>query len=81
MHPVLMSKTELTERGIELIDIGANLTHKSFRNDLDSTIARAAEAGVVQTVVTGTSETESRAAKQQARRKRVFMGVVVLRGI
>lgn len=61
-----MSRVASTKRGMELIDIGVNLTHKSFRNDLDRTIARAAEAGVAQAVVTGTSEVESRAARALA---------------
>ncbi len=38
-----------------LIDIGANLTHKSFRKDLDAVLARASAAGVQQLIVTGTS--------------------------
>ena len=36
-----------------LIDIGANLTHSSFQNDLDSVLARAHANGVAQLVVTG----------------------------
>lgn len=39
----------------DLIDIGANLTHKSFRKDLDAVLARAGGVGVQQLVVTGTS--------------------------
>ena len=38
-----------------LIDIGANLTHKAFAEDLDAVLARAAEAGVARLVVTGAS--------------------------
>ena len=45
-----------------VIDIGANLTNKSFQSDLDVVLVRAREAGVTQIVVTGTSITESRAA-------------------
>ena len=33
---------------MELIDIGCNLTHDSFDNDLDEVIEKAQEAGVVQ---------------------------------
>ncbi len=45
---------------IELIDIGANLTHSSFAKDLDDVVTRAQEAGVVAMVLTGTSQKESR---------------------
>lgn len=38
-----------------LIDIGINLAHDSFDSDRDAVIARAAEAGVVQMIVTGSS--------------------------
>lgn len=41
--------------GVELIDIGANLTHNSFESDRDAVIARAIDAGVVGMVLTGTS--------------------------
>jgi TatD DNase family protein len=47
---------------VELIDIGANLSHDSFRHDLPQVLERARAAGVVQMIVTGASETESRAA-------------------
>src|SRR3954468_19876213 len=46
-----------------LVDIGANLTHASFRHDLDAVIARARAAGVGRLVVTGTSVDESRNAQ------------------
>jgi len=42
-----------------LVDIGVNLTNKSFRNDLDQVIDRAVAAGVQRMVVTGTSVTGS----------------------
>ena len=38
-----------------LVDIGANLTHESFRHDLEAVLERAAAAGVVQMIVTGAS--------------------------
>lgn len=47
---------------VDLVDIGANLSHESFRHDLPQVLERAREAGVVQMIVTGASETESRAA-------------------
>jgi TatD DNase family protein len=49
-----------------MIDIGANLTSKSFQRDLPSVIARAAHAGVEAIVVTGTSLAGSRAAADLA---------------
>jgi TatD DNase family protein len=45
-----------------LIDIGANLTHAAFRDDLPEVVARARAAGVSQIVVTGTTVEESRTA-------------------
>ena len=45
-----------------MIDIGANLTHASFRDDLAEVLARASAAGVEAIVVTGTSVEESRRA-------------------
>jgi TatD DNase family protein len=47
---------------MELIDIGANLAHDSFDADRDAVMARAAAAGVVQMVVTGSSEDATRRA-------------------
>ena len=44
---------------LDLIDIGANLTHDSFDRDRDGVLARAASAGVRRIVVTGTSVTGS----------------------
>ena len=44
---------------MHLADIGANLTHSSFREDLDAVLARARAAGVETIVVTGTSVEES----------------------
>ena len=40
---------------LDLIDIGANLTHDSFDPDRNDIIQRAAEAGVKRLIVTGTS--------------------------
>jgi len=47
---------------MQLADIGANLTHASFREDLDAVLARARAAGVETIVVTGTSPEETRKA-------------------
>ena len=50
-----------------LIDIGINLAHDSYDPDRDAVIARAAAAGVVQMIVTGSSAASSRAAMALAR--------------
>ncbi|MGH8083727.1 MAG: TatD family hydrolase [Lysobacter sp.] len=44
---------------MDLIDIGANLTHDSFDHDRDAVMQRARDAGVVQMVVTGASREHS----------------------
>tara|TARA_B100000003_G_scaffold132366_1_gene118743 strand:+ start:262 stop:1083 length:822 start_codon:yes stop_codon:yes gene_type:complete len=41
------------------IDIGANLTHESFKNDLDTALTNAKLAGVIHIIVTGTDLTSS----------------------
>ncbi len=51
---------------MQLIDIGANLTHDSFDTDRDQVIAAAHAAGVVQMVITGASAEGSRLAAQLA---------------
>src|SRR5260370_27219080 len=45
-----------------LIDIGINLGHDSFNSDRDAVIARAAQAGVVQMIVTGSTGSSTRQA-------------------
>ncbi|CAJ0961922.1 unnamed protein product, partial [Mesorhabditis belari] len=40
----------------ELVDIGANLTHPSFKDDLEDVINRAKQAGLCKIMLTGTSE-------------------------
>ena len=44
---------------MQLIDIGANLTHPAFRDDLPEVLGRARQAGVIQCIVTGTTLDES----------------------
>jgi TatD DNase family protein len=44
---------------MQLIDIGANLTHDSFDADRDAVLERARDAGVAQIVVTGASREHS----------------------
>ncbi|MFZ5658119.1 MAG: TatD family hydrolase [Pseudomonadota bacterium] len=52
---------------MQLIDIGANLTHESFDRDRDAVLARAREAGVAQMIVTGASREHSPRALELAR--------------
>jgi len=51
-----------------LVDIGANLTHASFHDDVDAVVARARAAGVATLIVTGTTVLESRLAAEIADR-------------
>ena len=53
---------------MELVDIGVNLTHASFRRDLDAVIERARAVGVSRMVVTGTSVAASESARRLALR-------------
>ena len=52
---------------MQLIDIGANLTHESFDRDRDAVIERARKAGVAQLVITGASREHSPKALDLAR--------------
>jgi len=52
---------------MELIDIGVNLAHDSFDADRDLVMRRAADAGVTQMVVTGSSVDSTRKAIELAR--------------
>jgi TatD DNase family protein len=45
---------------IDLIDIGANLTHDSFDDDRDEVIQRASDAGIHRMILTGSSQQGSR---------------------
>jgi TatD DNase family protein len=56
-----------------LIDIGANLTNKAFRWDLDQVLERALEARVGLIVVTGTNVETSQAAAELARSRPGFL--------
>lgn len=49
-----------------LVDVGVNLTHRSFASDLGAVIERARTAGVTRMVVTGTSVASSREAADLA---------------
>ena len=58
----------------DLVDIGANLTHESFHVDLQQVLVRAANAGVSQMVITGSTAAESLACLElaQSHRHRLF---------
>ena len=58
---------------MQLIDIGANLTHESFARDLDAVLERARAAGVARMVVTGASREHSPQALELARRHSGFL--------
>jgi TatD DNase family protein len=58
---------KLDETTMQLIDIGANLTHESFRHDLGAVLERARDHGVGQMVVTGASRAGSEHALALAR--------------
>ncbi len=58
---------------MQLIDIGANLTHDSFDRDRDAVLQRARDAGVVQMVVTGASREHSPLALELAQRHPGFL--------
>jgi TatD DNase family protein len=51
-----------------LVDIGANLTHAAFRDDLAEVVSRARQAGVETIIVTGTAVDESLQAAEIAER-------------
>lgn len=53
----------------DLVDIGANLSHKSFGSDLEAVLQRARDAGVRRILVTGTGVESTRAAIALARSK------------
>src|SRR5574337_1311808 len=52
---------------MQLLDIGANLTHESFQHDLDAVLQRAQAHGVERMVVTGASREGSRRASALVR--------------
>jgi TatD DNase family protein len=57
---------------MQLVDIGANLAHASFRDDLHETVERARAAGVAQIIVTGSSAADSRVALEVAKHYGLF---------
>jgi TatD DNase family protein len=58
-----------------MIDVGANLTHASFKEDLEQVVSRARSAGVTSIVITGTTVEESREAATTAERLKLFSTV------
>ncbi len=58
---------------MQLIDIGANLTHESFDHDRDAVLQRARAAGVAQLVITGASREHSPLALQLAQQHPGFL--------
>lgn len=57
---------------MKLIDIGANLTHKSFAHDLDEVIASSVAAGIAHIILTGTDLESSQSARELSLRKPDF---------
>jgi TatD DNase family protein len=53
----------------DLVDIGINLTHRSFDRDRDAVLDRAVRAGVSTLIITGTSVPDSERAAALARRR------------
>src|SRR5690348_8544440 len=64
---VRLSRLPIPEPTMHLIDIGANLTHESFRRDFDAVLDRARKAGVERMIVTGASREGSEHALALAR--------------
>jgi len=55
--------------GMELVDIGINLTHRSFDHDRDEVIARGVRAGVKTLIITGTTVRDSQRAAELTRQR------------
>ena len=58
MNNKIVAKPEVTTQ-FECIDIGANLTSKKFKNDLENVLTESASAGLSHIVLTGSSERNS----------------------
>ncbi|VDK69937.1 unnamed protein product [Anisakis simplex] len=57
----------------ELVDIGANLTHPSFQDDLPDVLLRAKQAGLSKIMITGTSVKHSEEARDLAALHKGFL--------
>ena len=62
---------------MKYIDIGANLTHESFKNDLDAVIRNAEFAGIIHMIITGTDLSSSIEANNLARLNSSYMSSTV----
>ena len=60
--------TSSSTSAYSLVDIGANLSHRSFKNNLSQVLQRASQAQVSQIIITGTNLVASREALRIARR-------------
>ena len=58
MNNKIVAKPEVTTQ-FECIDIGANLTSKKFKNDLEKVLSESASVGLSHIVLTGSSEKNS----------------------
>jgi len=63
----------MSAQPLQLIDIGANLTHSAFRHDLEETLHRSRAHGVVQLLITGASADGTREAYSLAQRYPGFL--------
>lgn len=62
---------------MQLIDIGANLTHESFENDFEQVIAAAKKAELCHIILTGTDLITSEAAQRMALEQPLFFSSTV----
>ncbi|MDD9890813.1 MAG: TatD family hydrolase [Gammaproteobacteria bacterium] len=62
---------------MQLIDIGANLTHQSFENDFEQVIANAKKANLGHIILTGTDLATSKAAQLMAKERPQFFSATV----
>ena len=72
MNKENVTKSECTAE-LECIDIGANLTSKKFRNDLDQVLADSKQAGVSTIILTGSSEKNSEESSKICQRHPGFL--------
>ncbi len=57
---------------MQLVDIGANLTHQSFVHDFDEVVSAAQDAGIAHIILTGTDLQSSEQASQLAQSQTVY---------
>ena len=62
---------------MQFIDIGANLTHQSFKNDFDQVVANAKQANVSHIILTGTDLPSSEATQLIASKSPEFFSSTV----